>query len=74
MSDDLPQGVRLDPRPSPRGAQCVLITCSICGKEVRMLLSTYLAYQRQGIPRRTCSIKCSGIYRRRPQGSRVNNG
>jgi hypothetical protein len=37
MSDDLilPPEARLDPRLGPRGGQYVILTCAICGREVR---------------------------------------
>jgi hypothetical protein len=45
MSDDitLPPGARLDPRRGQHGGQYVILTCAICGREVRHPLPWYRA-------------------------------
>ena len=67
MSDDitLPPGVRLDPRLGLHGGQYVILTCVICGREVRHPLPWYRAMLRRGVAPRTCSQACGGEYRRR---------
>ena len=64
-SDDLPPGVRLDPRLGLLGGQYVILTCAICGREVRHLLSWYRARLKRGAPPKTCSQACGREYRRR---------
>ena len=67
MSDDitLPPGARLDPRPGLHGGQYVILTCAICGREVRHPLSWYRARLKRGGEPKTCSRACGGEYRRR---------
>lgn len=62
---DLPPGVRLDPRRGLHGGQYVILTCVICGREVRYPLPWYRARLKRGVPPKTCSTKCGGEYRRR---------
>lgn len=62
---DLPPGVRLDPRRGRGGGQYVILTCPVCGREIRCLLSRYLAMKRQGRVLRACSLTCSSIMRRK---------
>ena len=67
MSDDLilPPEARLDPRLGPRGGQYVIVTCVICGREVRHPLPWYRARLKRGGEPKTCSWACGGVYRRR---------
>jgi RNase P subunit RPR2 len=67
MSDDLvlPPGVRLDPRLGALGGQYVILTCVICGREVRHSLSWYRARLSRGVAPRTCSQACGAVLRRR---------
>ncbi len=65
MSDDLPPGARPDPRLGLHGGQYVILTCAICGREVRYPLSWYRAQLKRGGEPRTCSRACGGEYRRR---------
>jgi len=67
MSDDitLPPGVRLDPRLGLHGGQYVILTCVICGREVRHPLPWYRDRLKRGVPPKTCSQACGGEYRRR---------
>jgi hypothetical protein len=67
MSDDLilPPGVRLDPRRGPHGGQYVILTCVICGREVRLNLPKYRCQLKRGVAPKTCSRACGGEYRRR---------
>ena len=67
MSDDitLPPEVRLDPRLGPHGGQYVILTCVICGREVRCPLPWYRGRLKRGVPPKTCSRACGGEYRRR---------
>ena len=72
MSDDitLPPGARLDPRLGLHGGQYVILTCVICGREVRCPLSWYRARLARGVPPKTCSQACGGEYRRRKEAAR----
>ena len=65
MSDDLPPGVRLDPRRGLHGGQYVILTCVICGREVRHPLSWYRARLKRGGEPKTCSQACAAELRRR---------
>jgi len=67
MSDDiiLPPEARLDPRRGQRGGRYVILTCVICGREVRCPLPWYRARLKRGVPPKTCSTKCGREYRRR---------
>ena len=67
MSDDitLPPEARLDPRLGQRGGRYVIVTCVICGREVRYPLPWYRARLKRGGEPKTCSTKCGGEYRRR---------
>lgn len=67
MSDDLilPPEARLDPRRGLHGGQYVIITCAICGREVRHPLPWYRARLKRGVPPRTCSQACGAVLRRR---------
>ena len=67
MSDDLilPPGARLDPRLGQRGGRYVIVTCVICGREVRCPLPWYRARLKRGGEPKTCSTKCGREYRRR---------
>jgi len=71
---DLPPWVRLDPRRGRGGGQYVRVTCPVCGREVRCLLSRYLSMKRQGRVLRACSSTCSGIMRRKPREAPSNQG
>jgi RNase P subunit RPR2 len=64
-SDDLPPGVRLDPRPGKLGAQYVLLTCAACGREFRLPLSQVRLQMRHSILPQTCSRACAAELRRR---------
>ncbi len=70
MSDDLilPPEVRLDPRLGPQGGQYVILTCVICGREVRLTLPKYRSQLKRGVAPKTCSRACGGVYRRRRKG------
>ena len=72
MSDDLilPPEVRLDPRLGKLGGQYVILTCVICGREVRLPLPRYRARLKRGVPPKTCSRACAGAYRRRKEAAR----
>ena len=72
MSDDitLPPGARLDPRLGPHGGQYVILTCVICGREVRCPLSWSRARLARGVPPKTCPQACGGGYRRRKEAAR----
>ena len=50
MSDDiiLPPEARLDPRRGLHGGQYVILTCAICGREVRYPLPWYRARLKRG--------------------------
>ena len=65
MSDDLilPPEARLDPRRGLHGGQYVILTCVICGREVRYPLSWYRARLKRGVAPKTCSRACGGEYR-----------
>ena len=67
MSDDiiLPPEARLDPRRGQRGGRYAILTCVICGREVRCPLPWYRARLKRGVPPKTCSTKCGREYRRR---------
>ena len=67
MSDDLilPPGVRLDSRRGRYGGRYVILTCAICGREVRHPLSWYRARLERGAPPKACSQACGREYRRR---------
>jgi RNase P subunit RPR2 len=65
MSDDLPPGARPDPRLGLHGGQYVIITCAICGREVRLNLPRYRFQLKRGVAPKTCSRACGGEYRRR---------
>jgi RNase P subunit RPR2 len=67
MSDDiiLPPEARLDPRLGQRGGRYVIVTCVICGREVRHPLPWYRARLKRGGEPKTCSQACGGEYRRR---------
>jgi RNase P subunit RPR2 len=67
MSDDiiLPPEARLDPRLGKLGGQYVILTCVICGREVRHPLGWYRARLARGVQPKTCSRACGGEYRRR---------
>jgi len=67
MSDDiiLPPEARLDPRRGQRGGWYVILTCVICGREVRCPLPWYRTRLKRGVPPKTCSTKCGREYRRR---------
>jgi len=67
MSDDitLPPGARLDPRLGLHGGQYVIITCAICGREFRLLLSQVRHQMRRDIVQQTCSLACAAELRRR---------
>jgi len=65
VTDDLPPGMRLDPRPGPHGGQHAIITCVICGKEVRLPMARIRYQAKRGIVQRTCSVECGAEYRRR---------
>jgi len=64
-SDDLPPGVRLDPRLGLHGGQYVILTCAICGREVRHPLPWYRDRLSRGVAPRTCSQACGTVLRRR---------
>lgn len=64
-SDDLPPGVRLDPRPGKLGAQYVFLTCEACGREFRLPLSQVRHQMRRDIVQRACSCACAAELRRR---------
>ena len=72
MSDDiiLPPEARLDPRLGQRGGRYVIVTCVICGREVRYPLPWYRARLKRGVPPKTCSTKCGREYRRRKEAAR----
>jgi len=61
----LPAHIREDPRRGQRGGQYVILTCAICGREVRGPLPWYRARLKRGVPPKTCSTKCGREYRRR---------
>ena len=67
MSDDitLPPGARLDPRLGLHGGQYVIITCAICGREFRLLLSRVRHQMRCDIVQRACPCACAAELRRR---------
>ena len=67
MSDDitLPPGARLDPRLGLHGGQYVILTCVICGREFRLLLSRVRHRMRHDIVQQTCSRACAEELRRR---------
>ena len=67
MSDDitLPPGARLDPRLGKLGAQYVFLTCEVCGREFRLLLSQVRHQMRRDIVQQTCSRACAAELRRR---------
>ena len=67
MSDDitLPPGARLDPRRGQRGGQYVILTCVICGREVRLNLPRYRFQLKRGVAPKTCSRACGAVLRRR---------
>ena len=67
MSDDitLPPGARLDPRLGQRGGRYVIVTCVICGREVRHPLPWYRARLKRGGEPKTCSRTCGEELRRR---------
>ena len=62
---DLPPGVRLDPRLGLHGGQYVILTCAICGREVRHPLPWYRARLKRGGEPKTCSRACGAVLRRR---------
>jgi len=62
---DLPPWVRLDPRLGLHGGQYVILTCVICGREVRHPLPWYRAMLRRGVAPKTCSQACGAVLRRR---------
>ena len=73
MSDDLilPPEARLDPRRGLHGGQYVILTCAICGREVRCPLPWYRARLKRGVPPKTCSQACGREYRwRRKEAAR----
>jgi len=61
---DLPQGVRLDPRRGPYGAQYVIVECPVCGAERRYLASRYLSRLKHGKEPISCSRTCGQMWRR----------
>ncbi len=67
MSDDLilPPEARLDPRRGLHGGQYVILTCAICGREVRYPLPWYRARLKRGVAPKTCSRACGAVLRRR---------
>lgn len=67
MSDDLilPPEARLDPRRGLHGGQYVILTCVICGREVRCPLPWYRARLKRGVPPKSCSWACGAVLRRR---------
>jgi hypothetical protein len=67
MSDDiiLPPEARLDPRLGKLGAQYVFLTCEVCGREFRLLLSQVRHQMRRDIVQQTCSRACAAELRRR---------
>ena len=67
MSDDLilPPEARLDPRLGKLGGQYVILTCVICGREVRLNLPRYRARLKRGVPPKSCSRACGAVLRRR---------
>ena len=67
MSDDitLPPGARLDPRLGKLGGQYVFLTCEVCGRELRLLLSQVRHQMRRDIVQQTCSRACAAELRRR---------
>ena len=67
MSDDLilPPEARLDPRRGLHGGQYGILTCVVCGREVRYPLPWYRARLKRGGEPKTCSRACGGEYRRR---------
>ena len=66
MSDDiiLPPEARLDPRQGRYGGRYVILTCVICGREVRHPLSWYRARLKRGAPPKACSQACGAELRR----------
>ena len=64
MSDDitLPPGARLDPRLGKLGAQYVFLTCEVCGRESRILLSQVRHQMR-------CGMCCWGCIRSQTRAS-----
>jgi RNase P subunit RPR2 len=66
MCDDLilPPEARLDPRLGQQGGRYVIVTCVICGREVRHPLPWYRALLKRGREPKTCSRVCGGEYRR----------
>ena len=67
MSDDLilPPEARLDPRRGLYGGRYVIVTCVICGREVRLNLPRYRYRLARGKEPKTCSRACGGVLRRR---------
>ena len=62
---DLPPGVRLDPRRGKMGGQYVFVTCPVCGRKRRYVLSWWRSQARCGNAPRTCSQACGAVLRRR---------
>ena len=71
MSDDLilPPEARLDPRLGLHGGRYVILTCVICGREVRHPLSWYRARLLRGKEPKACSLVCGAELRRQRQGA-----
>ena len=67
MSDDitLPPEARLDPRRGLHGGQYVILTCVICGREVRLNLPRYRFQLKRGVAPKSCSRACGAVLRRR---------
>ena len=67
MSEErtLPPEARLDPRRGLYGGQYVIVTCVICGREVRLNLPRYRARLARGAPPKSCSRACGAVLRRR---------
>ena len=62
----LPAHIREDPRPGKSGGRFALITCMICGKEIRRPWSDLVGLDKRGKPLpKYCSKECYTVARGR---------
>jgi len=62
---EYPPHICIDPKRGAKGGRFVLVTCQMCGKEVRMSEGKVVGRIRHGrTPQKFCSYECYGRYRR----------